>query len=107
MTKRERAYLSRVTALGCIVCRDLGFGATPAEVHHRRDMTGAGRKEDQSEAIPLCPVHHRQGDGSERFGGELAYHVAPRSWEARYGTQAGMVERTQREACCDLAEVAA
>jgi hypothetical protein len=98
MTKGERAYLSRVAALGCIVCRDQHDAATPAEIHHLREHTGAGRRESHANALPLCPVHHRQGDGSPWFGGELGYHVAPLQWEQRYGSQREMVERTQQEA---------
>lgn len=26
--------MARVAALGCVVCRNLGFGPTPAAVHH-------------------------------------------------------------------------
>ena len=31
-TKAEREHMGSVAALGCIVCRNLGFGASPAEV---------------------------------------------------------------------------
>lgn len=102
MTKLEIAYRARVAALGCCVCRMLNYGATPAEIHHERSYTGAARKADESRIMPLCDVHHRHGDGSRRYNGELAYHCAPRTWEARYGTQASFVELTQREARCDL-----
>lgn len=90
------AHYGRVAALGCVVCRNLGYQDSPAEVHHLRKHTGAGRKEHYTNSIPLCPVHHRQGDGSERFNGELGYHVAPRSWEAQYGTQAQLLEQVNR-----------
>lgn len=105
MNTSERAYLSRVAALGCLACRIRGLGITPPEIHHRRDMTGVGRREDHSQAIPLCPPHHRLADGSARFAGEIGYHVAPLQFEERYGTQKMMVERTQREAECDLVMV--
>ncbi|MEN9885446.1 MAG: Recombination enhancement, RecA-dependent nuclease [Pseudomonadota bacterium] len=37
--------MGRVAALGCIVCRKLGLGATAAEVHHLRG-NGWGRATD-------------------------------------------------------------
>lgn len=36
MTKDDKDWLSDVAELGCIVCRNLGFGSTPAEIHHIR-----------------------------------------------------------------------
>ncbi len=36
MTKAEKAHLSPVAALGCIVCRNLQLGESPAEIHHVR-----------------------------------------------------------------------
>ncbi|MGU7801363.1 Ref family recombination enhancement nuclease, partial [Escherichia coli] len=34
MTKDDKRWLEDVASLGCVVCRNLGYGATPAEVHH-------------------------------------------------------------------------
>ena len=93
MTRPERAHYTRLAALGCVVCRNNGHPGTPAEIHHLRAHTGAARKAHYTECLPLCPTHHRLGDGSERFGGELGYHVAPRSFEARYGTQRELLEQ--------------
>lgn len=36
-TKAEREYMGRVAELGCYLCQHLGFGATPAQVHHLRE----------------------------------------------------------------------
>jgi hypothetical protein len=92
MTKADRAYLSRVSELGCIVCREQ-FGVwSPAEIHHAREHTGAGRRESHAFAIGLCPLHHRLGNWGE------AYHAGPLEWERRYGAQREMVQRTQQEA---------
>ena len=33
-TSAESSYIARVVAAGCIVCRNLGYGETPAEAHH-------------------------------------------------------------------------
>jgi hypothetical protein len=83
----EKAHYAAIAALGCIVCYRNGQSGTPAEVHHLRAYTGAGKKAHYLDTIPLCAPHHRLADGSSRWDGELAYHCAPRTWEARYGMQ--------------------
>ena len=93
--KDQRTHYGRVAALGCQVCRNQGQPGTPAEIHHLRDHTGAGRKVDYTEVIPLCAIHHRLGDLSDRCGEQLGYHVLPRTWEARYGTQRELLEQVR------------
>lgn len=44
MTKAERDHISKAVSLGCALCRHLGLGETPAEYHHQRTGSGAGRK---------------------------------------------------------------
>ena len=44
MTKDEKRHLSAVAELGCAVCRRMGYEGTPAEIHHKRAGTGAGRR---------------------------------------------------------------
>ena len=41
MKKADSLHLSRVAALGCIVCRNQNLGETPAEIHHIRTGQGA------------------------------------------------------------------
>ncbi len=59
----------------CCLCRHLGLGATPAEVHHVRARHGWGRSSHE-DTIPLCPTHHRgQPGGVHDFGqDEFAAH---------------------------------
>ena len=33
-TKKEVEHMDKVSQLGCIVCRNMGLGITPAEIHH-------------------------------------------------------------------------
>lgn len=61
-SKRE---LSDAAALGCVLCHTLGYGSTPAEIHHIRRL-GAVRSD--SEVIPLCPEHHRGNTGVHGLG---------------------------------------
>ena len=68
MTNEERRYLSRVAALGCLVCRRMGYPDSPAEIHHKRSGTGAGRRSSHFDAIPLCPEHHRGKTGIHGLG---------------------------------------
>lgn len=68
MTKAERAHLSRLADMGCILCRRLGYPGTPAEIHHVRTGTGAGRRASHFDAIPLCPEHHRGNTGLHGMG---------------------------------------
>ncbi|WP_410015830.1 Ref family recombination enhancement nuclease [Sodalis sp. C49] len=81
MTKADRVYLSRVVAQGCIVCRNVGYGNSPAEIHHLRTGQGAGQRASHQTVIPLCPQHHRLG------GYGVAIHAGQRQWESRYGTE--------------------
>lgn len=63
MTKAEGAYLGRVAALGCILCKHLGYGDTPAEIHHVREGQGMAQRAEHWLAVPLCPEHHRGKTG--------------------------------------------
>lgn len=90
-TKAESEHLDAVARTGCIVCWRQGIEDSPATCHHIRVQTGAARKESNWRVLPLCPAHHQDGDGTETFRGELGYHRAPETWEARYGTQESLL----------------
>jgi hypothetical protein len=47
----EAAYMGRVAGLGCVICRRLGFGYVPAELHHIAE--GSGLRSNFAVA-PLC-----------------------------------------------------
>ena len=83
MTKAEKAHISKVAELGCIICK------SPAEIHHIR--TGQGHmRATHFEVIPLCPSHHRSG------GYGIAIHAGIKSFEANYGTELSLLEKTRR-----------
>lgn len=82
--------MDKVAALNCIVCRNQGLGATPAAIHHIRTGYGISQRAPDSEAIPLCPTHHQYS-----AHGELAYHVSPKQFEARYGTELELLEQVR------------
>lgn len=86
-TIAERAHMGRVAELGCAICRMLGYGASPAEVHHQRTGTGAGRR--GKGLVPLCPEHHRGNTGLHGMG--------RKAFEREYGvTEIELVERTEK-----------
>ena len=90
MTKDDKQYLNDVASLGCVVCRNMGLGPTPAQVHHPRDKQGMGQRADHADGIPLCPQHHLATYPT-------GFHAAPRTWQLEHGTEAELVEQTRRE----------
>ena len=87
MAKRPNAaakqHMERVASLGCIICQG------EAEVHHLLHQKGMGRRNSHFETIPLCFPHHRGEDGIHTIG--------RRKWEARYGTELELLERTRAQ----------
>ncbi len=96
MSAAGRRHLSAVAALGCIVCRNAGMGATPATAHHI-NCQGWGMKSSDFETIPLCPIHHQYGDGTEKYKGHISVHRGLESFERRYGTERELLGQTLRE----------
>ena len=90
-TKAERDHMGVVAGLCCVVCRNLGYGDSPAEVHHVRYLAGGGQRSSNLDTIPLCPPHHRLG------GYGVAFHAGPEEFERRYGTEAELLEQTKNE----------
>lgn len=88
-TKQERAYMSAQADAGCILCRYLGLGDTPAEIHHLRDGVGAGQRNSNLKSIPLCREHHR---------GDTGYHgLGRRAFEREYGvTEMDLLAMSQK-----------
>jgi len=68
LTKDEKKHLDLLSQLGCIVCARLGYGATPAEIHHPRNGTGLALRASHYDAIPLCLEHHRGQSGVHGMG---------------------------------------
>ena len=88
MTKREKAYMDRVAALGCVVCRNLGYGETPAQIHHIRYGQGMAQRSSNHFVIPLCPQHHTDG------GKGVAIHAGQQAFEAIYGSELDLLAQT-------------
>ena len=67
MTPLKR-HMTRVAELGCALCRHLGHGATPAELHHPREGQGGAQRASDWLVVPLCPEHHRGATGLHGLG---------------------------------------
>lgn len=93
MSKAGKQWMADVASLGCVACRNHGYGETPAEVHHIRDGQGASQRADDTETIPLCPAHHRG----------TAHPIVPsvhrdkRRFEREFGTERELLAQTVRE----------
>lgn len=89
MTKAERAYIGKAVALGCALCRHLGYGESMAEYHHRRTGTGAGKRASHFDGFPLCPTHHRSGN-------EALHVMGRKAWERHFRvTEQQFIDRTK------------
>ena len=93
MSAAGARHMARVAALGCCVCRNLGYPDSPAQVHHIREGQGAGQRAADFLTIPLCPQHHLQG------GEGIAFHAGQRQFEALYGSELDLLAQTIRELC--------
>lgn len=91
MTKTERQHLNKVAALGCIACYQQGTPGTPAEIHHPRAGTGAGRRASHFDALPLCPAHHRGTAGLS----VPSIHGSKNAFIEAFGTEAELLELTK------------
>lgn len=89
--KAEREHLTRVATLGCIVCRNLDYGETPAEIHHVTTGKGLALRASHFSTIPLCQYHHRTG------GYGVALHAGKRQWERNFGTEMDLLGQVNTE----------
>ena len=72
-TKQEKDWMSRVSALGCLLCFQ------PPCIHHVRKHNS---KRDHMKVLPLCDKHHAN---TGEFG--VAIHAGKNEWEKNHGTE--------------------
>ena len=88
-TVAEAAWMDAITAIGCIACLIDGHPGTPGAVHH---LLRGGRRIGHLFTICLCdPGHHQQGQAR----GMVSRHPWKARFEARYGTEAELLARSQ------------
>ena len=88
MSKDEKVHYEKLSQIGCIVCRNLGFGYSAPHIHHIRHGVGLAMRSHWSLAIPLCPMHHQHGG----FG--VALHAGQKSFEKAFGTESELLQQT-------------
>ena len=82
-TKGEREHMSKVASLGCLVFQ------MPTQLHHIRPIgLGIGMRSSHYHVIPLCMSHHT---------GQFSIHNCKEQFEARYGTEHEMLQKTLKE----------
>ena len=91
MTKDDKDWLSDLASLGYVVCRNLGYGQSPAEIHHIRTGQGIAQRADHKQSLPLCPPHDRTG------GHGIAIYAGQKTWEKNYGTETELLEQVISE----------
>lgn len=87
-TAAEKRHMDAVASLGCIVCYNLGFGFSPAIIHHAYAGRKGGR--DHSLVLPLCAAHH-----NTPLTAGIAIHASKPIWESLYGTEAELLRQVQ------------
>ena len=87
MKKAESDHISKVVSMGCIVCANMDYADSPAEVHHIGNGT-MGKKASNYEVIALCPIHHRRG------GYGVAIHAGRKEFERIHGSEQDLLDQT-------------
>lgn len=76
MSKSSKEHLSRVAALGCYLCRHLGYGYSGAQIHHLREGQGMAQRANDMLTIPLCDTHHANSSVDGIHGQRRAWKLA-------------------------------
>ena len=82
-TKSERDHMSRVSSIGCLICR------RPAAIHHARMPFTSGKRRNNMKVIPLCPSHH-QHDAISAHG---MHHD---KFFELYGSESDMLDKVEK-----------
>jgi hypothetical protein len=88
VTTAEKLLWSRLAALGCVACKKDGNFNTHVSIHHVDGRTKPGCHQL---VLPLCAGHHQDGTGEDKA--LIAVHPWKARFEARYGTQAELMDK--------------
>ena len=84
--------MAAIADLGCIVCLEEGK-YTPTAIHH---IDGKTKPDAHLKTIPLCYYHHQGGEDCSAYTSRHPYKAR---FEARYGTEAELLEKTKARLC--------
>ena len=87
VTAAEKLLWTRLAALGCVACKKDGKFNTHVSIHHVDGRTKPGCHQL---VLPLCAGHHQDGTGEDKT--LIAVHPWKARFEARYGTQAELMD---------------
>jgi hypothetical protein len=87
MNKAEKIFTDKVASLGCIVCLEHLGVESPANIHHIREGMGMAMRNDNFNILPLCKIHHQDGDGTAKVQGQWGFHKNKTQFENKYGTE--------------------
>lgn len=59
MSAAADRHMDRVARVPCVLCKYLGLGESPAEVHHLKFGTGVSDRASDFLTAALCTRHHR------------------------------------------------
>lgn len=63
-----KQWKTKIGAMGCVLCRHLGLGETPANLHHVREGQGMSQRASDFLIVPLCKEHHQGKTGFHSAG---------------------------------------
>jgi len=64
----QKEHLNQVASLGCVLCKHLDLGNSPAQIHHIREGQGMSQRASHFLVVPLCPEHHTGNSGLHGLG---------------------------------------
>lgn len=85
-TAKQRKLWGQIASLGCIVVSGACWGRIT--IHHC--FTGAGGRKDHDKVISLCWAHHLGPLGID------GKKISKREWQAHYGTETILIEKTEQ-----------
>ena len=68
-----KAWKSKVAGIGCVLCRHLDLGETPATLHHVREGQGMSQRASDWLVVSLCKEHHQGQSGWHGLGKQGFY----------------------------------
>lgn len=89
-TKAEKEHMGKVAELGCALAWFKHQQYMPAELHHPRTGTGAGRRASHMDVIPLSPHFHR-------LSNEALHVMGRKAWERFHKVTEGQLLEQTRE----------